>query len=280
MSPMPIASVTFAPQPSSSIARNAGSPPPGSPATSTRSTRRSAQVGPLEQVRGVRRRQHDRLRAQPRDRLEEPVRVARPDRDVREPDPPDRVERRAGDERAGVVGRDDPLARLDARGGVAARRARDPVLEIAGGERDVARRAGRAARRVDADDLVTADAEVRADRVLVRRGRLQLGLLGKRQPGDVGEPNGAVQLLAVERRAFEDVRDLLAERGVVERELLVPGPGLDLRVEDHAGGSYSTAASAAAASRSPTGSARSSARCASRLAVRARIGIALTASAG
>ena len=38
MSPIPIASVTRAPQPSSSSARNAGSPPPGSPATSTRST--------------------------------------------------------------------------------------------------------------------------------------------------------------------------------------------------------------------------------------------------
>ena len=38
MSPMPIASVTLAPQPSSSFARNAGSPPPGSPATRTRST--------------------------------------------------------------------------------------------------------------------------------------------------------------------------------------------------------------------------------------------------
>ena len=38
MSPIPIASVTRAPQPCSSIARKAGSPPPGSPATSTRST--------------------------------------------------------------------------------------------------------------------------------------------------------------------------------------------------------------------------------------------------
>ena len=38
MSPIPIASVTRAPQPSSSLARNAGSPPPGSPATSTRAT--------------------------------------------------------------------------------------------------------------------------------------------------------------------------------------------------------------------------------------------------
>src|SRR5215204_5499591 len=38
MSPMPIASVTLAPHPSSSCARKAGSPPPGSPATRTRST--------------------------------------------------------------------------------------------------------------------------------------------------------------------------------------------------------------------------------------------------
>ncbi len=38
MSPTPIASVTFAPQPSSSLARKAGSPPPGSPATRTRWT--------------------------------------------------------------------------------------------------------------------------------------------------------------------------------------------------------------------------------------------------
>ena len=41
----------------------------------------------------------------------------------------------------------------DARGRVAARRAGHPVVEVARGERDVARRAGRAARRVDPDDL-------------------------------------------------------------------------------------------------------------------------------
>ncbi len=38
MSPIPIASVTVAPQPCSSRARKAGSPPPGSPATSRRVT--------------------------------------------------------------------------------------------------------------------------------------------------------------------------------------------------------------------------------------------------
>src|SRR4051794_19992024 len=45
MSPMPIASVTFAPQPSSNLVRKAGSPPPGSPATSTRRTLDSARRG-------------------------------------------------------------------------------------------------------------------------------------------------------------------------------------------------------------------------------------------
>ena len=68
----------------------------------------------------------------------------------------------------GVVGRDDALARADARRRVAARRAGHPVVEVARGERDVARRAGRAARRVDADDLVARRAEVRADRVVGR----------------------------------------------------------------------------------------------------------------
>src|SRR3954470_8932333 len=45
MSPMPIASVTFAPQASPSLARKAGSPPPGSPATSTRRTLDAARRG-------------------------------------------------------------------------------------------------------------------------------------------------------------------------------------------------------------------------------------------
>ena len=38
MSPTPMASVILAPQPASNLARNAGCPPPGSPATSTRAT--------------------------------------------------------------------------------------------------------------------------------------------------------------------------------------------------------------------------------------------------
>ena len=54
MSPMPIASVTRAPQPSSSRARKAGSPPPGSPATSTRTTLDPAQVEPRSAAHSIR----------------------------------------------------------------------------------------------------------------------------------------------------------------------------------------------------------------------------------
>ena len=142
---------------------------------------RVAEVVVLGQVRRIGRRQHGRLRAQPLDRLHEPVGVARADGDVAETDPVEGGERGAGDERPGVVGRDDPLAGADPGGGVAARRAGDPVVEVTGRERDVARLAGRAARRVDPDELVRLRAEMRPERVLGRARRPQLVLLGQRQ---------------------------------------------------------------------------------------------------
>ena len=100
MSPMPIASVTRAPQPSSSAARKAGSPPPGSPATSTRSDARGAQVdvalgGPLEQVGGVGRREHRGLGLEQLDRAHQALGVAGADGDVAEADAVERRERRA-----------------------------------------------------------------------------------------------------------------------------------------------------------------------------------------
>ena len=101
---------------------------------------RAPEVVALGEVGGVGRRQHGRLRPQPLDRPHEPLGVAGADRDVAEADPVEGGERRAGDERPGVVGRDDPLAGADPGGGVAARGARDPVVEVAGRERDVARR--------------------------------------------------------------------------------------------------------------------------------------------
>ena len=65
MSPMPIASVTRAPHAASSRARSAGSPPPGSPATSSRRTDAAGEVdaarlGELGEVQRVGGRQrHD-----------------------------------------------------------------------------------------------------------------------------------------------------------------------------------------------------------------------------
>ena len=116
MSPMPIASVTCAPQPASSCARKAGSPPPGSPATSTRSTLEPREVEaalrrPLDQVGGVGGRQHRRLGPQQLDRAHQPLGVAGADRDVAEADAVERGERRAGHERPGVVGGDDRAGR-------------------------------------------------------------------------------------------------------------------------------------------------------------------------
>ena len=73
---------------------------------------RAAQVDgvPLGEVRGVRRRQHGRLGPQLLDRLQQALGVPGADRDVAEADAVEGGERRARDERAGVVGRDDPLA--------------------------------------------------------------------------------------------------------------------------------------------------------------------------
>ena len=51
---MPIASVTCAPQPRSSRSRKAGSPPPGSPATSTRSTLDAARSMPRSSAHSTR----------------------------------------------------------------------------------------------------------------------------------------------------------------------------------------------------------------------------------
>jgi len=70
--------------------------------------------GNLGEVGGVRRGQHHRLGAEELDRPQEALRVPGPDGDVAEPDAVERREGRAGDERAGVVGGDDALARRDA----------------------------------------------------------------------------------------------------------------------------------------------------------------------
>ncbi len=200
--------------------------------------------GPLQQVRSVRRRQHGRFGPKELDRPDEPLGVPRADRDVTQADPVERGQGGAGDERPGVVGRHDALPGRDTGGRIAARRAGDPVVEIAGGQGDVARGPRGAARRVDPHDVRAVDAQVCANGVLLRRGRLQLGLLGQGELGDVGEPACVVrraesELLPVERRALDQVRELQPVGRVVEHELLVPGARLDLRVEHHSAGGAS-----------------------------------------
>ena len=158
MSPMPIASVTLAPQAASSFARIAGSPPPGSPATITRLTLELARstprlARPFGQMQRVGRRHRDDGRLQQLDRRHQPLGVAGANGNVAEPEPVEGAERRAGDEGAGIIGRDDALAARDAGGGVGARRGAHPDFEIGGGQRNIARRSGRAAGRIDAHDL-------------------------------------------------------------------------------------------------------------------------------
>ena len=188
MSPIPIASVTRAPQPSSRRARKAASPPPGSPATSTRSTLDPRRSRPdLEQVGRVGGGEHGDLRSQQLDRAQHALGVAGADRDVRQADPFQGAERSAGHERTRVVRADRALARADSGGRVAARGPRDPVLEVPCRQRDVAGRTGGAARRVDAHDLLGTDAQVRADRVVGGGGLSQLALLGERELVDLGE---------------------------------------------------------------------------------------------
>ena len=226
MSPMPIASVTLAPQPASSFARKAGSPPPGSPATSTRSTLDAGEIDvplrrPLDQIGGVGGRQDRRFGPEQLDRLHQALGVPGAERDVAEADPVEGLDRRARDERARVVGGDRALARGDARGRVAARRARHPVVEIARRQRDVARRPGGAARRVDPDDLGRRRAEVRADRIVGSAGRLRARLFSVRgsramsasPPAASAEAKPACgQLLAIEGRAVEEVGELRCDR--------------------------------------------------------------------
>ena len=87
-------------------------------------------------------------------------------------------------------------------------------------------------------------AEVRADRVVPRDRLAQLVLVGERQTRDLAEPAGVgrtldpglTELLAIERRTVEKVAELRPIARVVDRDLLLPGPGLDLRLEHHASG--------------------------------------------
>ena len=82
MSPIPIASVTLAPQPSSSVARKAGSLPRlarDEDPLDARGCERAALCGPLHEMRCVRGRQHRGLGTKQLDRPRQPLGVPRAD---------------------------------------------------------------------------------------------------------------------------------------------------------------------------------------------------------
>jgi hypothetical protein len=84
---------------------------------------------------------------------------------------------------------------------------------------------------------------VGAERALRRDRLAKLLLLRERKPVELREPArfasrldpGPCELRAVERRALEEVLELVAVGDVVERQLLVPRSPFDLRVEHHRG---------------------------------------------
>ena len=143
-------------------------------------------------------------------------------------------ERGAGDERARVVGRHDALARRDPGGRVAPRRAGDPVVEVACGEWDVARRrrSCRSSSRCGRSPRGSAQRCVPigfSGVVVARSSSLPVSgrwAMSSSAPASRAEPP---ELGAVERRALEQVGELRAVRGRVGGELLVPGPRLDER---------------------------------------------------
>ena len=149
-------------------------------------------------------------------------------------------ERRPGHERPGVVGGDDPLAGPHARGRVAPRRAGDPVVEIARGQRDVARRrrwcrsssrSGRSRRRPRRGASPNGLSRVRVARSSSFSVSGSCAISAS--PPPVSAPG---ELLAVERRALEEVGELRPVARVVDGELLRPGRAP--RPQARASGSY------------------------------------------
>ena len=165
-----------------------------------------------------------------------PLGVARADRNVAHPQPVEGAERGAGDERTGIVGRDDRLAGADPGSRVAARRRRHPIVEVGRRQRNVARSAGGAARRKDAHDPVAGNRDMRAHRVRLAAARPDLGLLGEGKAGDRIQPadrlrrreSGLAELVSIEARMRHEIGDLLAIERVVEPELRLPRRRFDL----------------------------------------------------
>ena len=253
---MPIASVTLAPQPASSLARIAGSPPPGSPATITRFTLDFARslprfARPFGEMQRVGRASSRRRSAS----------EARPPRSAARYCP---SRRECGRARAGRRRR-APRRRRRARryrSRRCARRARCPrrrssAPRCAPRRRDRRRSAeyssafrscrwsNRCARSLRA---LRSDARRSARRRV--RERAQLVLFGERQRRDrleaadraVRREAGALELVAIEARALEEIVDLLEIERIVAPRLLLPGRGSRSRARPSASGGSRRAA--------------------------------------
>src|SRR5262249_8381409 len=144
--------------------------------------------------------------------------VADAERNVHHADRLEGGERRAGDEGAGAEIGDDALAGLEAVRRIRLAADLAPLLDVVLRQRDVERRAARAAGGVAARRLADLDRGVAAERRMLRLALPQLVLLGERQRAERVEAAYCLrrrkarraQLVAIERRALEQPRDLAA----------------------------------------------------------------------
>src|ERR1700739_968826 len=135
---------------------------------------------------------------------------------------------------------------------------------------------------------------MRADRLFGRRRSAQLVLFGQRRAFDRVEPADravrrkarALELAAIEARAFEEIFDLFEIERSIEPRLAFPGPALDLGIDHRhqtappSAASWAIASSPFEARKKPIGVSLSSMRWAMSPAVRARIGMARMRPAG
>src|SRR5690606_34604211 len=198
----------------------------------------AAFLAPLGQMQRVGWRAGQGLRFQERHGRHQPFSVAGANRDMAESKALEGIKCRAGDEWPGIVGGDHPITRLYARGRVAARRRAHPVLQITGGQGNVAWRSRRSARRIDADELVHVCREMRADGIRLASRRPELVFLCQWQGSDIIEAADLrwaiktrfAELPLIEAGPFQKIGYLGTVKFIVEATLVGPRQSLDLRL--------------------------------------------------
>ena len=200
----------------------------------------AARPRPLQKVRRVGRRQRGHRRLQRLDGRHQALGIPGADGNMAKAQTLESFQRRAGDERARIVARDQPFAARHPRGRVAARRGPHPRVEVARRQRNVARRPRRAAGGIDPHDLVGARGAMRADRFVGGAAAAQFVLFGEGKAPEVGEAAhrlgvgkaGLRQFLPIEARALEEIADLGPIERLVLDALPVPGGGFDFGVDE------------------------------------------------